>query len=91
MFDWNEEEEKSFYKNNIERIVKNLGIIEGAKEYIDKLHNDGHVIYVITGRDNGEYTDRECIIKIIYILKDPKYCKDNTCIFGFELITTNQM
>lgn len=40
---------------------------------------------------NGEYTDRECIIKIIYILKDPKYCKDNTCIFGFELITTNQM
>lgn len=57
MFDWNEEEEKSFYKNNIERIVKNLGIIEGAKEYIDKLHNDGHVIYVITGRDNGEYTD----------------------------------
>ena len=57
MFDWNEEEEKSFYKNNIERIVKNLGIIEGAKEYIDKLHNDGHVIYIITGRDNGEYTD----------------------------------
>lgn len=57
MFDWNEEEEKSFYKNNIERIVKNLDIIEGAKEYIDKLHNDGHVIYVITGRDNGEYTD----------------------------------
>lgn len=40
---------------------------------------------------NREYTDREYIIKIIYILKDPKYCKDNTCIFGFELITTNQM
>lgn len=40
---------------------------------------------------NGEYTDRECIVKIIYILKDPEYCKDNTCIFGFELITTNQM
>lgn len=39
----------------------------------------------------GEYTDRECIIKIIYILKDPEYCKENTCIFGFELITTNHI
>lgn len=57
MFDWNEEEEINFYKNNIERIVKKLGIIEGAKEYIDKLHDDGHIIYIITGRDNGEYTE----------------------------------
>ena len=57
MFDWKEEEEKSFYKNNIERIAKKLEVIDGAKEYIDKLHNDGHFIYIITGRDNGEYTD----------------------------------
>lgn len=57
MFDWNEEEEKNFYKNNIERIAKGLNVIEGAKEYIDKLKADGHVIYIITGRDNGEYTD----------------------------------
>lgn len=38
MFDWNEDEEINFYKNNIERIAKKLGVIEGAKEYIDKLH-----------------------------------------------------
>lgn len=57
MFDWDVEEEKNFYKNNIERIAKKLGVIEGAKEYIDKLHDDGHIIYIITGRDNGEYTD----------------------------------
>lgn len=57
MFDWNEDEDHSFYRNNIEKIAKKLGLIEGAKEYIDKLHNDGHIIYVITGRDNGDYTD----------------------------------
>ena len=57
MFDWNEDEETNFYKNNIERIAKKLGVIEGAKEYIDKLHDDGHVICIITGRNNGEYTE----------------------------------
>ena len=57
MFDWTEDEEKDFYKNNIERIAKKLGVIEGAKEYIDKLHDDGHIICIITGRDNGEYMD----------------------------------
>lgn len=57
MFDWNEDEENNFYKNNIERIAKKLGVIEGAKEYIDKLHYDGHFIYIISGRDNGEYKE----------------------------------
>ena len=57
MFNWDEYEEISFYKNNIEKIAKNLGVIEGAKEYIDKLHYDGHLIYIITGRDNGEYKE----------------------------------
>lgn len=57
MFDWSLEEEENFYKNNIERVVQKLGVIEGAKEYIDKLHQDGHFICIITGRDNGEYTE----------------------------------
>ena len=57
MFDWTEKEETSFYKNNIERIVKSLDVKDGAKEYIDKLKSDGHFIYIITGRDNGEYAD----------------------------------
>ena len=57
MFDWPSEEEESFYKNNIERIAKSLTVIDGAKEYIDKLKVDGHVIYIITGRDNGEYSE----------------------------------
>lgn len=57
MFDWSVEEEDLFYKNNIERIAKKLNIIDGAKEYIDKIKSDGNLIYIITGRDNGEYSD----------------------------------
>lgn len=57
MFDWSNEEELSFYKDNIECIAKKLKVKEKAKEYIDRLHNDGHLIYIITGRDNGEYSE----------------------------------
>ena len=57
MFDWTNEEVWSFYLENIERIAKNLEVKEGAKEYIEKLKKDGHTIVIITGRDNGEYSD----------------------------------
>lgn len=55
MFDWTEEEESEFYLNNIRRITTNLDVIDGASEYIKKLKGDGHCIFLITGRDNGEY------------------------------------
>ena len=57
MFDWTEDEEISFYRNNIERIAKSLKVKDGAKEYINKLIADGHIVYIITGRDNGEYSE----------------------------------
>ena len=57
MFDWTDKEEQEFYKNNIERIAKNLKVKEDAKKYIDKLKDDGHYICIITGRDNGEYKE----------------------------------
>lgn len=57
MFDWTETEEQEFYKNNIERIAKNLKVKDGAREYIDKLKEEVHYICIITGRDNGEYSD----------------------------------
>ena len=57
MFDWSEDEIWGFYLKNIERIAKNLEVKPGAKEYIDKLKEDGHRIVIITGRDNGEYTE----------------------------------
>lgn len=80
MFDWTEDEEKSFYSNNIERIVKQLKVKDGAKEYIDKLKADGHIIYIITGRDNGEYSDPYNMTK--------KWL-DNNYIFYDKLILTN--
>lgn len=57
MFDWTDDELWPFYLENIERIAQNLDVKEGAKEYIEKLKEDGHTIVIITGRDNEEYTD----------------------------------
>ena len=57
MFSWPDGEARKFYLSNIERVAKSLKPIDGAKEYIDKLKKDGHSIYIITGRDNGEYSN----------------------------------
>lgn len=57
MFDWSEEEEKAFYNANIERIATNLKPIKDSKETIDKLKADGNKIYIITGRDNEDYSN----------------------------------
>ena len=80
MFDWSETEEQTFYKNNIQRIAEKLKVIKGAKEYIDKLHEDGHLIYIITGRDNGDYKDAYNMTK--------KWL-DNHSIYYDYLILTN--
>ncbi len=55
-FDWTEEEEESFYHNNLERIAADFEPIEGASKYIKMIRNLGHEIYIISGRDNGEYS-----------------------------------
>ncbi len=57
MFDWTEEEEKSFYNVNIEKFAKKLKPLNNASYYIQKLKEDGHKIYIITGRNNGEHTN----------------------------------
>jgi len=57
MFDWTKEEEENFYYSNIERIAAKFKLIPNSKETIDKLKQDGNEIYIITGRDNGEYKD----------------------------------
>ena len=57
MFDWSKEEDEKFYKENIERIATNLKPINRASETIKKLKEDGNKIYIITGRENGEYTN----------------------------------
>ena len=79
MFDWSEYEETNFYKNNVERIAKKLNTIEGTKEYIDKLHQDGHIIYIITGRDNGDYKKPYTMTK--------KWLDDNNIYYDNLILT----
>lgn len=57
MFDWTEGEENSFYDANIENFARKLKPIEDSSYYIKRLKEDGHEIYIITGRNNGEYKD----------------------------------
>lgn len=80
MFNWGEDKVKKFYVDNIEKIAKNLKVKEKAKEYIDKLKEDGHIICIITGRDNGEYSDPYNMTK---------EWLDNNSIHYDKLILTN--
>ena len=57
MFDWTKEENDDFYCSNIERIAKSLKPLNNAKQIIDKLKQEGNEIYIISSRDNGEYTN----------------------------------
>lgn len=56
-FDWSEEEEALYYKENIERLASLFEPIKDCSKYIKKLRENGHCIYIISGRDNGEYSD----------------------------------
>ena len=92
MFDWTREEEESFYNENIEYFAKKLKPIENASYYIEKLKEDGHEIYIITGRDNGEYTDpyklteewlnnyRIIYDKLLFTNSYDKHAKTEVCI-----------
>ena len=57
MFDWSKEENDDFYYNNIERIAKKLKPLWKAKETIKQLRKEENEIYIISSRDNGEYTN----------------------------------
>lgn len=57
MFDWSEDEERQYYQENIERLANLLEPIKDCSKYIKKLRDNGHYIYIISGRNNGEYSD----------------------------------
>ncbi len=57
MFDWDASYEQYYYKNNIERLASLFTPIKDSSKYINKLKEDGNEIYIISGRDNGEYFD----------------------------------
>lgn len=55
MFDWSTEEENEFYFNNIDEIASNFEIVDEADKYLKLIKANGHNIYIISGRNNGEY------------------------------------
>lgn len=57
MFDWDNSYEQEYYKNNIERLATLFTPIKDSSKYVNKLKEDGNEIYIISGRDNGEYSD----------------------------------
>lgn len=57
MFDWSEDYEKQYYKDNIEKLASLFKPVKDCSKYIKKLREEGHTIYIISGRDNGEYSD----------------------------------
>lgn len=57
MFDWTEDEENQYYKENIERLASLLQPIKDCSKYIKVLREKGYYIYIISGRNNGEYSD----------------------------------
>ncbi len=57
MFDWSEDEEKKYYKENIERLASLFEPIKDCSKYIKKLRDNGNFICIISGRDNGEYSN----------------------------------
>ena len=80
MFNWSKEEELNFYNNNVERIAKNLDLVTDSKKHIDLLKSEGNKIYIISGRNNGEYTEP-------YLMTKNWLTKNN--INYDELILTN--
>ena len=48
MFDWSKDEFDDFYYKNIERIAKNLKVIDKAPDYIKRLREKGYKIYIIS-------------------------------------------
>ena len=57
MFNWNKEYEEKFYKENIEYFVSLFEPIEECSKYVKLLKEEGNIIYIISGRDNGEYSN----------------------------------
>lgn len=56
-FDWTEEEELKIYQETVKKIVSELEPIYGAGKYIKKLRSEGIEVYIVSGRNNGEYDD----------------------------------
>ena len=51
-YNWSSKQDDEFWDANIEYILTNAPIKEDAVEVINKLHDEGYEIYIITARYN---------------------------------------
>src|SRR5574344_226256 len=65
-FYWNEKDVKDFHIKYYEYVYLNVDIKEDAKEYINKLHDEGYEIYIVTARDK-EYIDNPYMLSKNYL------------------------
>ena len=74
MFDWSSEEIENFICNNMDKMAEKFDLIDGAKEYINKLYEENE-IFLITHRSNHFFKNPE-LITINWLNKnDIKYDK----------------
>lgn len=74
-FGWNENLALKFLKENIAEAYLNAGIKENAAKVINKLHNDGNKIIIITSRSKKHFVDPYGISKTWLDEKNIKYDK----------------
>jgi len=55
LYDWTEEENLDFCQKYLEEIVMQAKVKERAKEIIQKLKQEGNIIYIITARTNAHF------------------------------------
>ena len=75
MFDWSKEEIEEFLINNMERIAENLKPLDGTKEYMDRLLEDGHELYLISNRAYPYYKNPRKTTEESLRKNDIKYTK----------------
>ena len=60
-FDWSREEVDEFFVLHMEDLAKRLEVRAGAREYMSRLLEDGHELYLITNRVYPTYRNPETV------------------------------
>ena len=87
LYEWTDKEKEDFFNNVYEDAIEKVPLKENAREIIDRLKNEGKMIYIITARSKGKnpyqltknFLQRENVIYDELVLeKDKKqFCIDN--------------
>lgn len=63
MFDWSREEIDEFFVLHMENLAKRLEVRDGAREYMVRLMEEGHELYLITNRVYPAYRNPETVTR----------------------------